>query len=140
MAEVLLYNILTIPTVNALCMCADATDKDDDYWKWLLLQTLAYWARATQFETNAKYNMLDLASAIKTGTAAFGTIESYADVLGCIGDDYYGKSGAYEGYSKFFKSIMKTGPQKNIWEQLNDPVAKRRYQESQIMRMDKEDK
>ena len=186
MAEVLLYNILTIPTVNALCMCADTTNKDDDYWKWLLLQTLAYWARATQFETNAKYNMLDLASAIKTGTAAFGTIESYADILGGVGkaggvmvqnllvghnqqadnissemyrlfvgytgsdaenlseyafdEDYYGKSGAYKNYSKFFKSLMKTGPQKNIWEQLRDPVAKRRYQESQIMRMSKEDK
>lgn len=167
-------------------MCADGTDKDDDYWKWLLLQTMAYWARATQFETNAKYNMLDLASAIKTGTAAFGTIESYSDILGAVGkssgiiiqnalvghnqqadnitsdiyrtfvgftgddeenlleyafdDDYYGKSGAYKNYSKFFKAVMKTGPQKNIWEQLRDPVSKRRYQENQIMRMSKEDK
>lgn len=163
-------------------MAADSTDKDDDYWKFIILQTLAYWARATQFETNAKYNMLDLASAIKTGTAAFGTIESYADLLGvaskpftslmfgynqqsdnisseiyrtfigytgsdaeniseyAFDEDYYGKSGAYKNYSKFFKSLMKMTPAKNIWEQSRDPKSKRKYQENQIMRLDKEEK
>jgi hypothetical protein len=41
-----MINFAIAPIANLLCACADNTDKDDK-WKWLLLQTLAYWARAT---------------------------------------------------------------------------------------------
>jgi hypothetical protein len=66
----MLINFAIAPIANLLVACADSTDKDDDRLKWLLLQTLAYWARAVQFETNSKYNLIDILNNVKSATAA----------------------------------------------------------------------
>lgn len=79
--EVALLNCFVAPVANFMCALADNTKKDDDWWKWLLIQTLAYWARAAQFETNAKYNVIDLLNNIRSATAATATSDSVVDLL-----------------------------------------------------------
>lgn len=78
--EVALLNCFVAPLANLMCACADNTNKDDDYWKWLLLQTLAYWARAAQFETGTKYNLVDLSNNIKSASAVTAASDSFIDV------------------------------------------------------------
>jgi hypothetical protein len=78
--EVALLNCFVAPLANLICACADNTYKDDDYWKWLLLQTLAYWARAAQFETGTKYNLVDLSNNIKSASAVTAASDSFIDV------------------------------------------------------------
>jgi hypothetical protein len=73
------------PVANFLSAAADNVDKDDDKWKWLLLQSLAYWARATQFETNSKYNLIDILNNVKSATAATAVTDSYLAGLSTFG-------------------------------------------------------
>lgn len=79
--EVALLNCFVAPLANLICMAADNTDKDDDQYKWLLLQTLAYWARAAQFEMGTKYNFVDLMNNIKSATAATAASDTVIDGL-----------------------------------------------------------
>ena len=79
--EVALLNCFVAPLANLICMAADNTDKDDDQYKWFLLQTLAYWARAAQFEMGTKYNFVDLMNNIKSATAATAASDTVIDGL-----------------------------------------------------------
>lgn len=175
--EVMLINFAIAPIANLLAACADNVDKDDERWKWLLLQTLAYWARATQFETNSKYNLVDILNNVKSATAAtsvtdaalaftsgvgtslfmstlgfgrnygsesmiFGTYKWFMGLFDEEEDEIDEKDGmvqggTYQGYSETFRDIMKLTPLHNIFEQLVDPAAKRRYHETQVMKLDK---
>ena len=87
MLEVAMINFAIAPIANLLCACADNTDKDDK-WKWLLLQTLAYWARATQFETNAKYNLVDVLNNFKSATAATAVSDSFLEGAALFGQAF----------------------------------------------------
>lgn len=175
--EVMLINFVIAPVANLLAACADNVDKDDERWKWLLLQTLAYWARATQFETNSKYNLVDILNNVKSATAAtsvtdaalaftsgvgtslflstlgfgrnygsesiiFGTYKWFMGLFDEEEDEFEEKDGmvqggTYQGYSETFRDVMKLTPLHNIFEQLVDPAAKRRYHETQVMKLDK---
>lgn len=179
--EVMLINFAIAPIANLLAACADNVDKDDDRWKWLLLQTLAYWARAVQFETNSKYNLVDILNNVKSATAVTAVTDSYLEGLSTFGtgmasslffnmwgagrnyaaasivndiqmafftlfgdesefeydsDDLI-QNGTYEGYSESFRSSIKMTPFHNFFEQFIDPSAKRRYHETQVMKLDK---
>ena len=173
----MLINFAIAPIANLLAACADNVDKDDDRWKWLLLQTLAYWARAVQFETNSKYNLIDILNNVKSATAAtsvtdalltftsgmgtglfmstlgFGrnyasqsiVSEIYRSAVNFFGDeedeleeeDGIVQNGTYQGYTEGFRNFMKTIPFHNFFEQFIDPAAKRRYNETQVMKLDK---
>ena len=178
--EVMLINFMIAPVANFLAAAADNVDKDDDRWKWLLLQSLAYWARAVQFETNSKYNLIDILNNVKSATAATAVTDSYLAGLSTFGTgmvsslffstlgfgrNYTSQSivadiqqtavnffiedendfetdeeglienGTYTGHTEFFRDFMKATPFHNIIEQWINPSAKRRYHETQVMKL-----
>ena len=99
--EVLLINCAVAPMANLICACADNTDKDDDRLKYLLLQTLAYWARATQFEVNVKYNFVDLLNNIKSASAATAVSDSVLDMFSATGT-------SSQWWGNFFTGLAKS--------------------------------
>lgn len=174
--EVMLINFMIAPVANFLAAAADNVEKDDDKWKWLLLQSLAYWARATQFETNSKYNLVDILNNVKSATAATsvtdGILTFFGGSLSSIffstfgfGRNYTSQSivadihqtamnffiedendfqydednlienGTYQGHTELFRDVTKMTPFHNAFEQFVNPSAKRRYHETQVMKL-----
>ena len=172
----MLINFMIAPVANFLAAAADNVDKDDDKWKWLLLQSLAYWARATQFETNSKYNLVDILNNVKSATAATsvtdGILTFFGGSLSSIffstfgfGRNYTSQSivadihqtamnffiedenefeydednlienGTYQGHTELFRDVTKMTPFHNTFEQFVNPSAKRRYHETQVMKL-----
>lgn len=78
--EVALINCFIAPLANFMVAAADGWDKDDKL-TYIILQWLAYTARAFQFEANTKYNLLDLSNNIQSLTAGTSVTEGLADVI-----------------------------------------------------------
>lgn len=145
--------------VNMLCSYADDDDDDNK-----ALQLAAYILRCTEWEINNPYNISDIMNNFKSVSAIFsGTdvIFNLSDYFGNLlmprssllntfrtSDDFLEDlddtvtRGAYselpEPYNtKMVRSFIKATPFKNTFEQFSDPKSKRRYQENQIMRINK---
>lgn len=147
MWELTLYSLFDIFVVQPICAWAD-DDKDD-----IILQMIAYWLKATQFETHAPYNTSDIISTIKSPTASTSILDK-VQYFGQSTVDYaiaesllnlsltedkpkpIGKNSIYEGWSKPAKGAFQLFlPFHNEWEQstARGNKQKRNYMERQIL-------
>lgn len=159
-ATVIGYRLLVQPLVGLVCSIAD--DDDDDTW-WL--QLLAYSLRAFEWEYYTAFRSDDMLNNVKSPTAATSVLDAAESLAGSItntvspqgnflfdpsqiwddtedifgGEDKTIQSGAYEGWQPWQRNAVKGTAFHNLWEQLNNSKAKRRYQENQIMRIHKEE-
>lgn len=161
-ATVIGYKLLVQPLVALACSIAD--DDDDDKW-WL--QLLAYALRAFEWEYYTAFRSDDMLNNFKSPTAAtsildalesigqsasntvapFGnllfdpsqTFESFNDTWNYIfnNEDKVIQKGTYEGWLPIERDFVKMTAFHNLWEQLKNSKAKRKYQENQIMRIKK---
>jgi len=67
----------------------------------------------------------------RTALSFFSEDDDIAEEEGIV------QNGTYKGYSEGFRNFMKAIPAHNIFEQFIDPSAKRRYHETQVMKLDK---
>ena len=145
--------------VNLVCSYADDDDEDNK-----ALQLAAYILRGMQWEVNNPYNVSDIMNNFKSVSAVTSGTDKIFDAADYVGnllmprssllntlrmsDDFLDDQtdivtrGAYsnlpEPYNtKLVRSLIKMTPFKNTFEQLTDPESKRRYQENQIMRINK---
>lgn len=157
-ATVIGYRLIVQPLVGLVCSIAD--DDDDDKW-WL--QLLAYAMRAFEWEYYTAFRTDDMLNNVKSPTAATSVIDALESLGGSItntispqgnflfdpsqtwddwedifgGSDYTIQSGAYEDWQPWQRDVVKGTAFHNLYEQLKNSKAKRRYQENQIMRIRK---
>ena len=161
------YRLFVQPLVALVCSIAD-DDDDDKWWLQLLAYSLRAfeWEYYTAFRTDDMLNnfkspsaatsVLDAAEAVgydmatkapkmivntvsPQGNFLFDPSQSWDDFENIFGgqEDVIEK-GAYEGWTPWERDIVKSTAFHNLWEQLKNSKAKRRYQENQIMRLHKE--
>lgn len=158
LTEIILLNFIIEPIITSMCKTYD----DDDRW-WI--QNLLYWLRCFAWEAGTKYKTTELLNNIRSATAATSVTDSFIEVsqalqsrlggskyfnpmydigrlMGIIKNPYEDEeheeivqSGPYKGYSKTQKSIFKTLPMHNLYEQFKDAKTKRKYQETQIQKL-----
>lgn len=139
MYENLMYSIMSLLVVQPLCTWAD-DDKDS-----LLLQSIAYWLRASQFEITGPYNLEDLMSTIKSPTASTSVLDKINSFTHSTTDymlenllynlslideepnDVVGKNSAYTGWNKVQKSVMQLTPYHNEYEQDSATGVKQKH-------------
>lgn len=158
LATVIGYRLLVQPLVGLVCSIAD--DDDDDTW-WL--QLLAYSLRAFEWEYYTAFRTDDMLNNVKSPTAATSVLDAAESFAGTItntispqgnflfdpsqtwddwedifgGEDNTIQSGAYEDWQPWQRDVVKGTAFHNLWEQLKNAKAKRKYQENQIMRIRK---
>lgn len=124
----------------------DEADKGDSTW---LTQHVAYMAKRTYFEVNAQYDPADIASIIKSPSAAIGTLNSVGmlfDILAPWTYNFNGMPdepvhrmfrpitrGPYKGYQKWQQAVIKSTPFKHVIE-AQDPNLKRKYLQNMVMK------
>ena len=154
-ATVIGYKLLVQPLVTLACSIAD--DDDDDKW-WL--QLLAYALRAFEWEYYTAFRSDDMLNNFKSPTAATSILDglesigqSASNTVAPFGNFLFDPSqtwndlfnneegviqkGAYEGFTPLQRDLIKLTEYHNLWEQLKNSKAKRKYQENQIMRIKK---
>lgn len=153
--EILLFNLVMQPTITALCKSYD----DDDRW---YIQLLLYTLRAFSWEAYTKYRTTELFNNIKTATSATSVTDGLMEISQGLGSfimnntfeprvwgressqfDLFGddvERGPYEGHSQIFKAAAKFVPWHNVYEQYKDPKSKRKYFESQIQKLPKDER
>lgn len=157
-ATVIGYKLIVQPLVTLACSIAD--DDDDNIW-WL--QLLAYALRAFEWEYYTAFRSDDMLNNVKSPTAATSVLDGLESFGGSIsntvapfgnflfdpsqtwddwehifgGKDKLIQKGAYEGWTPLERDFVKMTAFHNLWEQLKNSKAKRRYQENQIMRIKK---
>lgn len=157
-ATVIGYRLLVQPLVALVCSIAD--DDDDDTW-WL--QLLAYSLRAFEWEYYTAFRTDDMLNNVKSPTAATSVLDAAESFAGCVAntispqgnflfdpsqtwdnwEDIFGgsekeiQSGAYEGWTPWQRDFVKATSVHNLFEQLKNSKAKRKYQENQIMHIRK---
>lgn len=123
----------------------------DDDKRSIIKQLLAYVIMRAQFETLAPYNLYDMASVVKSPSAIVDYVGNMFELLSTpfnIGaeqlgrfltgqepDDEIIKRGAYKGWTKFWRNILKLTPFRSLWE-LQDIQSKRNYYKKQILQED----
>lgn len=162
-ATVIGYRLIVQPLVGLVCSIAD--DDDDDTW-WL--QLLAYSLRAFEWEYYTAFRTDDMLNNMKSPTAATSVLDAaenlgfdisknivntvspqgnflfdpsqtwddWEDIFG--GEENLIEQGAYEGWTPWARDFVKGTAFHNLWEQLKNSKAKRKYQENQIMRIHKD--
>ena len=78
LCEIMLYNLLVAPTAGLAAAIAD--DDNDNF----VLQMLAYWLRAFQWESYTPYRTTEVLGAIKSFTAATSSFEKAQNVTNSI--------------------------------------------------------
>lgn len=158
--EVAIYNAILSPLVTMLLNMAD-DDKDDK-----LLQLLAYIAISSRWEIFNAYRTGDIISNIKSATAltsVWDALNTFSDnvnsilpegALWSVLSNFWGEQstditnnnedtwneiverGTYEGWTKGERSLFKFTAFKNMYEQLENAYAKRKYMQNQIYRQE----
>lgn len=161
------YRLFVQPLVALVCSIAD-DDDDDKWWLQFLAYALRAfeWEYYTAFRTDDMLNnfkspsaatsVLDAAEAVgydmatkapkmfvntvsPQGNFLFDPSQSWDDFENIFGgQENVIEKGAYEGWTPWERDIVKSTAFHNLWEQLKNSKAKRRYQENQIMRLHKE--
>lgn len=120
----------------------------DDDKKNIIKQLLAYTIIRSQFETLAPYNLLDMASIIKSPSAITDYVSNMFELFSnpvsllyerikywWLKETYYDatiKRGAYKGWTEQERNLLKLTPFRNIQE-LKDIQSKRNYYKKQIL-------
>lgn len=150
-AEVMIYNLLISPLVSLLLHKAD-DDKDNK-----LLQLIAYIAISFRWESFNQYRFADILNTMKSPTAmtsvwdglnvfadsfnSYKTPENslwnmFSNVKSIVSDSEENneivQTGAYEGWTKKERALMKLTPFKNLKEQWDNSYAKRKYAQNQM--------
>lgn len=150
-AEVMIYNLLISPLVSLLLHKAD-DDRDDK-----LLQLIAYIAISFRWESFNQYRFGDMLNTMKSPTAmtsvwdglnvfadsfnSYKTPENslwnvFSNVKSIVSDNEENneivQTGAYEGWTKKERALMKLTPFKNLKEQWDNSYAKRKYAQNQM--------
>ena len=155
-ASVIGYKLLVQPIVGLVCSIADEDD-DDKWW----LQLLAYVLRAFEWEFYTAFRTDDMLNNMKSPSAATSVLDATESFFGSVAntvapqgnflfdpsqtwDDWeniFGdntiQKGAYEGWQPWERDFVKGTAFHNLYEQIKNSKAKRRYQENQIMRIKK---
>ena len=79
LCEVLLYNLFITPVANLAAAIAD--DDDDNKF---IIQMLAYWMRAFQWESYTAYRPTELLGAIKSPSAVTSPLEKTEDAVNSL--------------------------------------------------------
>lgn len=150
-AEVMIYNLLISPLVSLLLRKAD-DDRDNK-----LLQLVAYIAISFRWESFNQYRFGDMLNTMKSPTAmtsvwdglnvfadsfnSYKTPENslwnmFSNVKSIVSDSEENneivQTGAYEGWTKKEKALIKLTPFKNLKEQWDNSYAKRKYAQNQL--------
>lgn len=120
----------------------------DDDRKNIIKQLLAYTAMRSKFETMAPYNLIDMAAVVKSPSAIIDYVgnmfELFSSPVGILYDNIVNwirgeryrskviKRGAYKGWTKEQRDLMKLTPFRNLWE-LQDIQVKRNYYKKNIL-------
>lgn len=149
--ELSIYNFLLYPLVSLILRKADE-DRDNT-----LLQLIAYISIATRWEVLSQYRFADVLNTMKSPTAmtsvwdglnafmdssnSYKTPENslwnvFSNVKDIVSNEKEGDEvidrGAYKGWTRKDKSLIKITPFKNLYEQLEDPYTKRKYVQNQM--------
>lgn len=150
-AEVMIYNLLISPLVSLLLHKAD-DDRDNK-----LLQLIAYIAISFRWESFNQYRFADMLNTMKSPTAmtsvwdglnvfadsfnSYKTPENslwnmFSNVKSIVSDSEENneivQTGAYEGWTKKERALIKLTPFKNLKEQWDNSYAKRKYAQNQM--------
>lgn len=150
-AEVMIYNLLISPLVSLLLHKAD-DDRDNK-----LLQLIAYIAISFRWESFNQYRFVDMLNTMKSPTAmtsvwdglnvfadsfnSYKTPENslfnmFSNVKSIVSDSEENneivQTGAYEGWTKKERALIKLTPFKNLKEQWDNSYAKRKYAQNQM--------
>lgn len=150
-AEVMIYNLLISPLVSLLLHKAD-DDRDNK-----LLQLIAYIAISFRWESFNQYRFGDMLNTMKSPTAmtsvwdglnvfadsfnSYKTPENslwnmFSNVKSIVSDSEENneivQTGAYEGWTKKERALIKLTPFKNLKEQWDNSYAKRKYAQNQL--------
>lgn len=150
-AEVMIYNLLISPLVSLLLHKAD-DDRDNK-----LLQLVAYIAISFRWESFNQYRFGDMLNTMKSPTAmtsvwdglnvfadsfnSYKTPENslwnmFSNVKSIVSDSEENneivQTGAYEGWTKKERALIKLTPFKNLKEQWDNSYAKRKYAQNQL--------
>lgn len=110
-----LGNIVALSLLVSLILVPAADDDKDN----LMLQAASYVAMRTAFEFRTMYNPFELTSLLNSPSAAVSVIETGSDMLKVLWiPNYFNngnpfatvKSGAYKGFPKVLRNIIKTSP------------------------------
>lgn len=135
-----MLNIALWGTIIAPFFVMLAEDGDDDWG----LQAMAYLSMRTAFEFRSLYNPLELTNLLNSPSAAVSTLVILFNMIKLIFPGTYlkensifgeVKSGAYKGYPKILRNIIKMTPAKNVFEFFSTQGIenKRTYLENQLM-------
>ncbi len=135
-----LGNIVALSLLVSLILVPAADDDKDN----LALQAASYVAMRTAFEFRTMYNPFELTSLLNSPSAAVNVIETGSDMLKVLWiPNYFGdgnpfatvKSGAYKGFPKVLRNIIKASPGHGLIEMWDPQTvrAKRNYLEHQLM-------
>ena len=105
---------------------------------------MAYLSMRTAFEFRSLYNPLELTNLLNSPSAAVSTLDMVFNMIKLIFPGTYlkengifgeVKSGAYKGYPKILRNIIKMTPAKNVFEFFSTQGIenKRTYLENQLM-------
>lgn len=150
-AEVMIYNLLISPLVSLILHKAD-DDRDNK-----LLQLIAYIAISFRWESFNQYRFGDMLNTMKSPTAmtsvwdglnvfadsfnSYKTPENslwnmFSNVKSIVSDSEENneivQTGAYEGWTKKERALIKLTPFKNLKEQWDNSYAKRKYAQNQL--------
>ena len=150
-AEVMIYNLLISPLVSLILHKAD-DDRDNK-----LLQLVAYIAISFRWESFNQYRFGDMLNTMKSPTAmtsvwdglnvfadsfnSYKTPENslwnmFSNVKSIVSDSEENneivQTGAYEGWTKKERALIKLTPFKNLKEQWDNSYAKRKYAQNQL--------
>lgn len=120
----------------------------DDDKRNIIKQLLAYVIIRAQFETLAPYNLYDMASIVKSPSAIIDYVGNMFDLFtipvnilfeptinyirGTDTPNKVIKRGAYKGWTKTERNMLKLTPFRSIWE-MQDIQSKRNYYKKQIL-------
>ena len=118
-----------------------ASEGDDDNWA---LQAMAYLSMRATFEFRSLYNPLELTNLLNSPSAAVSTLGILFNFIKLIFPSTYTsdnglfrelESGAYEGWPKILRNIIKLTPAKNVFEMFSAEGIrnKRTYLDNQLM-------
>ena len=118
-----------------------AEDGGDDDWG---LQAMAYLSMRVSFEFRSLYNPLELTNLLNSPSAAVSTLGLLFNMIKLIFPSTYlrensifsdVKSGAYKGWPRILRNIIKMTPAKNVYEFFSTQGIenKRTYLENQLM-------
>lgn len=136
MFNIALWSLAISPLFVALA----EGDGDDDWG----LQALAYMTMRISFEFRSLYNPLELTNLLNSPSAAVSTLGMFFNMFKLIFPGTYlrensifgeVKSGAYKGWPKVLRNIVKMTPAKNVYEFFSTQGIenKRTYLENQLM-------